>query len=253
MEDNTVIRSYALTDIGQKRQLNQDYIYHSETPVGNLPNVFIVADGMGGHNAGDYASRLAVETVVEEIGASFEKNAVKILNNAIRRANEQLRKRAREDKALSGMGTTIVAATCIGRYLEVANVGDSRLYVISDEIRQITEDHSLVEEMVRMGGLDKEAARNHPDKNIITRAVGARRDVEVDFFNVELQTGDLVLLCSDGLTNMVDDEMICRILKGDGNLEDRVEELMKTANENGGKDNISVIVIELLADEVKHD
>lgn len=248
-----MIRSYALTDIGQKRQLNQDYIYHSETPVGNLPNVFIVADGMGGHNAGDYASRLAVETVVEEIGASFEKNAVKILNNAIRRANEQLRKRAREDKALSGMGTTIVAATCIGRYLEVANVGDSRLYVISDEIRQITEDHSLVEEMVRMGGLDKEAARNHPDKNIITRAVGARRDVEVDFFNVELQTGDLVLLCSDGLTNMVDDEMICRILKGDGNLEDRVEELMKTANENGGKDNISVIVIELLADEVKHD
>lgn len=248
-----MIRSYALTDIGQKRQLNQDYIYRSETPVGNLPNVFIVADGMGGHNAGDYASRLAVETVVEEIGASFEKNAVKILNNAIRRANEQLRKRAREDKALSGMGTTIVAATCIGRYLEVANVGDSRLYVISDKIRQITEDHSLVEEMVRMGGLDKEAARNHPDKNIITRAVGARRDVEVDFFNVELQTGDLVLLCSDGLTNMVDDEMICRILKGDGNLEDRVEELMKTANENGGKDNISVIVIELLADEVKHD
>lgn len=248
-----MIRSYALTDIGQKRQLNQDYIYRSETPVGNLPNVFIVADGMGGHNAGDYASRLAVETVVEEIGASFEKNAVKILNNAIRRANEQLRKRAREDKALSGMGTTIVAASCIGRYLEVANVGDSRLYVISDEIRQITEDHSLVEEMVRMGGLDKETARNHPDKNIITRAVGARRDVEVDFFNVELQTGDLVLLCSDGLTNMVDDEMICRILKGDGNLEDRVEELMKTANENGGKDNISVIVIELLADEVKHD
>lgn len=248
-----MIRSYALTDIGQKRQLNQDYIYLSESPIGNLPNVFIVADGMGGHNAGDYASRLAVETVVEEIGTSFEKNAVKILNNAIRRANEQLRKRAREDKALSGMGTTIVAATCIGRYLEVANVGDSRLYVISDEIRQITQDHSLVEEMVRMGGLDKETARNHPDKNIITRAVGARRDVEVDFFNVELQTGDLVLLCSDGLTNMVDDEMICGILKGDGNLEDRVEELMKTANENGGKDNISVIVIELLADEVKHD
>ncbi len=248
-----MLRSYALTDIGQKRQLNQDFIYRSETPVGNLPNVFIVADGMGGHNAGDYASRLAVETVVEEISTSFEKNPVKILNNAIERANEMLRKRAREDRALSGMGTTIVAATCIGKYLEVANVGDSRLYVISDEIRQITQDHSLVEEMVRMGGLDKETARNHPDKNIITRSVGARRDVEVDFFDVELQTGDMVLLCSDGLTNMVDDEMICRILKGDGNLEDRVEELTRTANQNGGKDNISVIVIELSADEVKHD
>ena len=248
-----MLRSYALTDIGQKRQLNQDYIYRSENPIGNLPNVFIVADGMGGHNAGDYSSRLAVETVVEEIRTSSEDNPVKILNNAIGRANEQLRKRAREDRALSGMGTTIVAATCIGRYLEVANVGDSRLYVISDAIRQITQDHSLVEEMVRMGGLDKETARNHPDKNIITRAVGAKRDVEVDFFNVELQTGDMVLLCSDGLTNMVDDEMICQILKGDGNLEDRVEELMRTANQNGGKDNISVIVIELSADEVKHD
>lgn len=248
-----MLRSYALTDIGQKRQLNQDFIYLSENPVGNLPNVFIVADGMGGHNAGDYASRLAVETVVEEIVSSFEKDPVKILNNAIGCANQQLRKRARENRALSGMGTTIVAATCLGRYLEVANVGDSRLYVISDEIRQITQDHSLVEEMVRMGGLDKETARNHPDKNIITRAVGARRDVEVDFFNVELQTGDMVLLCSDGLTNMVEDETICRILKGAGNLEDRVEELMRTANQNGGKDNISVIVIELLADEVEHD
>ena len=248
-----MLRSYALTDIGQKRQLNQDYIYLSKTPVGNLPNVFIVADGMGGHNAGDYASRLAVETVVEEIERSFEVNSVKILNNAISRANEELRKCARQNRALSGMGTTIVAATFIGRYLEVANVGDSRLYVIGDEIRQITEDHSLVEEMVRMGGLDKETARNHPDKNIITRAVGARRDVEVDFFHVELQTGDMVLLCSDGLTNMVEDEMICRILKGGGNLEDRVEELIRTANQNGGKDNTSVIVIELLADEVKHD
>ena len=248
-----MLRSYALTDIGQKRQLNQDFIYLSEKPIGNLPNVFIVADGMGGHNAGDYASRLAVETVVQEIGISFEKSPVKILNNAIGRANEQLRKRAREDRKLSGMGTTIVAATCLGRYLEVANVGDSRLYVISDEIRQITQDHSLVEEMVRMGGLDKETARNHPDKNIITRAVGARPDVEVDFFDVELQTGDMVLLCSDGLTNMVEDETICRILKGDGDLEDRVEELTRTANQNGGKDNISVILIELLADEVKHD
>lgn len=248
-----MLRSYALTDIGRKRQLNQDYIYLSENPIGNLPNVFIVADGMGGHNAGDYASRLAVETVVEEIGASSAQNPVKLLDNAIGRANTQLRKRAREDRALNGMGTTLVAATCIGKCLEVANVGDSRLYVISDEIRQITQDHSLVEEMVRMGGIDKETARNHPDKNIITRAVGARSDVEVDFFNVELQTGDMVLLCSDGLTNMVDDEMICRILKGDGDLEDRVEELMRIANQNGGKDNISMIVIELLADEVTHD
>lgn len=215
-----MLRSYATTDIGRKRQLNQDFIYLSEVPVGNLPNVFIVADGMGGHNAGDYASRYAVETLVEEIEISFEKNPVKILGRAIDRANRMIRQRAREDISYSGMGTTMVIATFIGRYLEVANVGDSRLYVISDRIRQITQDHSLVEEMVRMGGIDRASARNHPDKNIITRAIGARDYVEADFFNLELHTGDMVLLCSDGLTNMVDDETIFRILKCGGSLED---------------------------------
>lgn len=136
---------------------------------------------MGGHNAGDYASRYAVETVVEEIGSSFEKSPVKILGRAIEKANAMIRKRAREEAAYNGMGTTIVVATRIGRYLEVANVGDSRLYVVGDRIEQITEDHSLVEEMVRMGGIDKASARNHPDKNIITRAIGARDYIEADF------------------------------------------------------------------------
>ena len=245
-----MLKSYAKTDIGRKRQLNQDFIYLSETPIGNLPNLFIVADGMGGHNAGDYASRYAVETMVDEVGASFEKNPIKILGGAIEKANTLIRQRAQEEKAYSGMGTTVVAATCIGRYLEVANVGDSRLYVINDTIMQITQDHSLVAEMVRMGGIDKESARNHPDKNIITRAIGARDYIEPDFFNLELQAGDLVLLCSDGLTNMMEDEEIRRILLEGGSLQDRAEKLVETANRNGGKDNISVIVIEPLADEV---
>ncbi|MBP3477215.1 MAG: Stp1/IreP family PP2C-type Ser/Thr phosphatase [Lachnospiraceae bacterium] len=245
-----MLKSYAITDIGQKRQLNQDFIYLSETPIGNLPNVFIVADGMGGHNAGDYASRYAVETVVEEIGASFEKNPVRIMGRAIDKANELIRKRAQEDLSLNGMGTTMVIATCMGRYLEVANVGDSRLYVVNQgQIEQITQDHSLVEEMVRMGGIDRESARNHPDKNIITRAIGARDYVEADFFNLELQMGDMVLLCSDGLTNMIDDGMIHRIMTNGESLKNRVEELVARANQNGGKDNISVIVIEPLADE----
>lgn len=245
-----MLKSYAITDIGQKRQLNQDFIYLSETPIGNLPNVFIVADGMGGHNAGDYASRYAVETVVEEIGSSFEKNPVRIMGRAIDKANELIRKRAQEDISLNGMGTTMVIATCMGRYLEVANVGDSRLYVVNKgQIEQITQDHSLVEEMVRMGGIDRESARNHPDKNIITRAIGARDYVEADFFNLELQMGDMVLLCSDGLTNMIDDGMIHRIMTNGESLKDRVEELVERANQNGGKDNISVIVIEPLADE----
>ena len=239
-----MLRSYAITDIGQRRQLNQDFIYLSETPIGNLPNVFIVADGMGGHNAGELASRYAVETIVDEIALSFEKNPVMILGKAIEKANTNTRQKAKEDKHLTGMGTTVVIATCIGKYLEVANVGDSRLYVVNDKIEQITVDHSLVEEMIRMGGIDRAAARNHPDKNIITRAIGARDTVEADFFNLELNTGDIVLLCSDGLTNMVDDDTIQHVLKQKISLKERAEELVAIANQNGGKDNISVIIIE---------
>ncbi|MBO5208020.1 MAG: Stp1/IreP family PP2C-type Ser/Thr phosphatase [Lachnospiraceae bacterium] len=248
-----MLRSYAITDIGQRRQLNQDFIYLSETPIGNLPNVFIVADGMGGHNAGELASRYAVETIVDEIALSFEKNPVMILGKAIEKANTNTRQKAKEDKHLTGMGTTVVIATCIGKYLEVANVGDSRLYVVNDKIEQITVDHSLVEEMIRMGGIDRAAARNHPDKNIITRAIGARDTVEADFFNLELNTGDIVLLCSDGLTNMVDDDTIQHVLKQKISLKERAEELVAIANQNGGKDNISVIIIEPLTDEVEHD
>lgn len=245
-----MLKSYAVTDIGHRRQINQDFVYLSETPVGNLPNIFIVADGMGGHNAGEFASRYAVETIVEEVKASFERNPTIILSKAINKANTYIRQKAGEDRALMGMGTTIVIATCIGKYLEVANVGDSRLYLINDRIEQVTIDHSLVEEMIQRGGIDRKSARNHPDKNIITRALGARNTIEADFFNLELEAGDIVLLCSDGLTNMVEDEEIRKILKSGGSLKERAEALVRMANDNGGKDNISVIIIEPSADEV---
>lgn len=248
-----MLRSCAITDIGRKRKLNQDFIYVSESPIGNLPNVFIVADGMGGHNAGEFASKYAVETIVDEIVSSFEKNPVTVMGKAIEKANTNTRRKAKEDASLMGMGTTVVIATCLGKYLEVANVGDSRLYLVNDKIEQITIDHSLVEEMIRMGGIDREAARTHPDKNIITRAIGAKDTVEADFFNLELNTGDMVLLCSDGLTNMVEDEIIKQILNSGGSLQERAEALVRKANYNGGKDNISVIIIEPLADEVEND
>lgn len=245
-----MLRSYAVTDIGHRRQINQDFVYLSETPVGNLPNIFIVADGMGGHNAGEFASRYAVETIVEDVKNSSERNPAVILSKAINKANAYIRQKADGDKALMGMGTTIVIATCIGKYLEVANVGDSRLYLINDTIEQVTIDHSLVEEMIQRGGIDRKSARNHPDKNIITRALGARNTIEADFFNLELEAGDIVLLCSDGLTNMVEDEDIRKILKSGGSLKERAETLVRMANDNGGKDNISVIIIEPSADEV---
>lgn len=245
-----MIESFSVTDIGKKRKLNQDFVYASDEPVGNLPNVYIVADGMGGHNAGDFASKCTVETITREIRGCFEKNAIRILSKAIMVANERIRQKAREDERLYGMGTTVVAATCIGKYLQVANVGDSRLYIINEEeVRQVTRDHSLVEEMVRMGGIDRKAARNHPDKNIITRAIGARDTIEIDFFNEELQDGDIVLMCSDGLSNMLEDEEIGKILRKKGSLEERAEKLIEAANNNGGKDNIAVIIIDMFADE----
>lgn len=242
-----MLRTFSVTDIGKRRKLNQDCVYASETPVGNLPNLFIVADGMGGHKAGDFASKCAVETICDLASRSFEKNPVLILKKAIETANGSIRRKAAEDESYEGMGTTVVAASCLGKYLQIANVGDSRLYVIGEEIRQVTKDHSLVEEMIRMGSIDRGVARNHPDKNIITRAVGANDTIEIDFFSVELKPQEKVLMCSDGLTNMLEDEEICRIVQGLGSIEVRAKELISAANDRGGRDNISVILIEQTA------
>lgn len=143
-----------------------------------------------------------------------------------------------------------MVATVIGHYLYVANVGDSRLYLITDKITQITKDHSLVEEMVRIGEINREQARNHPDKNIITRAVGIKKEVKIDFFDMRLEKGDLILMCSDGLSNMLEDREIEEIIKKGGELSEIVDELVERANQNGGKDNIAVILIEPLTDEV---
>ena len=242
-----MLKTFSMTDVGKKRELNQDYIYTSEMPVGKLPNLFIVADGMGGHNAGDYASRYTVETMIKEISESKEKDPQKLLKHAIECANAFVHEKAAQNPEMSGMGTTVVAAVCMEDEMLVANVGDSRLYLINDEIRQVTVDHSLVEEMVRIGGLDRNAARNHPDKNIITRAVGVKEKVEIDFFRVALLRDDTILLCSDGLSNMVEDEQIRLIVNGQRDIVEKTQELIKTANENGGNDNISVILIEPFA------
>ena len=246
-----MLKTFSITDIGKKRKLNQDYVFTCEIPVGHLPNLFLVADGMGGHNAGDYASKYTIETIVNEIEKSTEESPVVVLDKAIQSANQHIRQKSFEDEELNGMGTTVVAATIIDNILCVANVGDSRLYVINHEkIKQITRDHSLVEEMVRMGGLKREQARSHPDKNIITRAIGAQDDLEIDFFRIQLDKGDMILMCSDGLTNMIDDEEIKMILQGKRDIVEKAEELVKAANNNGGKDNIAVILVEPFADEV---
>lgn len=246
------MKSCCVTDVGQKRTMNQDFVYASEEPVGNLPNLFVVADGMGGHKAGDFASRYTVEVILKSVRANRERNPIKIIRTAIETANTRVLEKAREDENLSGMGTTVVAATVLGRYIYVANVGDSRLYLIRDKIQQITKDHSLVEEMVRIGEIDRAQARNHPDKNIITRAVGVRSRVSIDFFDIRLEKEDTVLMCSDGLSNMIEDEEIEKIIKdGRHQLPEIALELVERANRNGGKDNIAVVLIEPLVCEVE--
>ena len=238
------MKTYSITDIGKRRSANQDFVYASDQPVGNLSNMLIVADGMGGHNAGDLASRYTVESMVDYIEKAVEKRPIPLLAEAIHHANELVVEKAKSDKALEGMGTTVVAATVQENYLYVANVGDSRLYLIDQEIEQITRDHSLVEEMIRVGELQRKDAKSHPDRNIITRAVGVRTPVKIDFFDIKLEPGDVILLCSDGLTNMVEDEDILRIVKKSSSLKEVAQRLVTEANKNGGKDNISVVLAE---------
>lgn len=243
------MKAFALTDVGQRRKINQDCVYASVEPVGNLPNLFIVADGMGGHKAGDFASRFAVNAVRESIGASQETNPIKLIRDAIELANRGILRESDEHEEMRGMGTTIVVTTIIDRYAYTANVGDSRLYLLGDSLKQITKDHSLVEEMVRLGEITEAEARNHPDKNIITRAVGATPNVDIDFFDYKVEPGGMILMCSDGLSNMVEDEDIRRILRRTISIEDKARVLVETANENGGKDNIAVILVEPDSDE----
>lgn len=246
------MKTFSMTDVGIRRESNQDYMYTSETAVGNLPNLFLLADGMGGHAAGDYASRFTVEKVVELVGKSTFTEPVAILKQAISEANALLLAEADKDVSRQGMGTTLVTATIIDNRMYVSNVGDSRLYLVSDDkMIQVTRDHSLVEEMVRLGEMDKEDAKVHPDKNIITRAVGVLPEVSADFFEVELEPGDMILMCSDGLTNMVRDEEIRQIILGQRDIVEKAEKLVETANKNGGRDNITVVLIEPFSDEVK--
>lgn len=245
------MRSYSITDVGRIRSENQDYVYASDQPVGKLPNLYVVADGMGGHNAGDRASSYAVEVFLQSVRKGREKNPIKVIRRAMESANEKVLEEANSEFAYQGMGTTMVVATVVKNTLYVANVGDSRLYLIGDDIRQITRDHSLVEEMIRSGGITREEGRYHPDKNVITRAIGVRPAVAIDFFEVNLKRKDFILLCTDGLSNMLTDQQICRIVKSGNSLQAAGERLVEEANQNGGRDNITVLLANMQANEVK--
>lgn len=237
------MKTFSMTDSGVMREMNQDYVFASDTAVGNLPNLYIVADGMGGHKAGDYASRYTIDTVKKEVNVSPETNPVHIFAEAIEYANAHLYEKSITNVNFQGMGTTLVAATCIDNKLSVANIGDSRLYLVrQNKMVQVTRDHSYVAELMQKGGLDRETAKNHPKKNYITRAVGAFEKANADYFYVETRPGDVILICSDGLTNMLTDEEILTIIYQEDDLEFTCNKLVQAANDKGGYDNISVIL-----------
>ena len=244
------MKIFSITDVGKVRKMNQDYVFATDEPQGTLPNLLVVADGMGGHKAGDFASKFTVETLKEEIKHSLKEGPKEVLLDAVQVVNKKLIETAEKDIKLDGMGTTLVAATVIDHTLHFINVGDSRLYLINQEVKQLSRDHSLVEEMLRLGGISEEEAKHHPDKNIITRAIGVKEDVEADYYEYALKKGDVILMCTDGLCNMVNEDEIFTIIKSARDIVEAGQLLINRANEKGGKDNIGVVLAAPFSNEV---
>ena len=229
-----VAEHFEKSDTGRQRRANED-AYFARSPV------FVVADGMGGAQAGEVASRLAAETFAS--GLPDEGTSEQRLEVRVREANRRIHDVSQEDRALNGMGTTITAAYLDGDELSFAHVGDSRAYLLRDgELSRLTRDHTLVEELVRRGELTEQEASEHPQRSIITRALGPEPDVEIDLLTHRAQDGDVLLLCSDGLTGMIGEDEVAGILRAAGGLGDAGRQLVHAANEAGGRDNITVVL-----------
>ena len=239
------------TDIGRVREINEDAF--SVKKIGDNAYCVIVADGMGGHKAGQTASNMACSIVSDKISLELSNGefsmdkAFEVMNGAIEAANKTLYSNQLADCNLSGMGTTVVAAVVNGNRVYICNVGDSRLYYIDGNITQITKDHSYVQDLVDKGIITSDEAVGHPNKNIITRAVGTELNVEVDCFNLECTPGSKIVMCTDGLTNFVSEENMLHIVENNSP-QAANKLLIDTANNNGGRDNITVINIDF--DEV---
>ena len=236
-----------ITDTGRQREANEDALF-ARAPV------FAVADGMGGAQAGEVASRMAVEAF-ESLTEVDEDAPERLLRGTVEDANQRIFELAQGDSSRSGMGTTLTAAIVHGDEISFGHVGDSRAYVYRDgELKQVTNDHSLVEELRRQGRLTRDQAAEHPQRSVITRALGPEPRVEVDTLTLRAQPGDVYLLCSDGLTTMLSDEDLKAVLGRGAELERTARWLVKAANDRGGRDNISVVMFRLeSADEAAEE
>ena len=237
------MKSYGITDIGLARKYNQDYTLECDEPIGNLDNLYVVCDGLGGHNAGEYASSTAAENFFDFVEFSQSRMPLSIFKDAVIKTNRVVYE-AGQEPAYQGMATTLVAITVTDNMAYVVNVGDSRAYVIGpDDITQITWDHSYVAELIREGQITRDEARFHKKNNVITRAIGAEMSVSPDFFQVELEDDELLMICTDGLYNMVSDMTIRSVVTSRNTLKAKCHRLVDLANEAGGKDNIAVVLI----------
>ena len=249
--ENTYLSAHMISDVGKKRERNEDScILCAPQDEGLLEcrgYLFAIADGMGGASAGEHASRLALSTFSEQFYNGAETNIPNHVQESIESANEHVFAEAEQHAELSGMGTTLSTVAIVGDCAYIGQVGDSRVYLQRPkaDLLQITEDHSLVAEQVRGGIISEEEARNHSLKNLITRAIGIKEDVEVDLFSLRLQKGDTLLICSDGLCNMVEDDDIANALQVE-TLQTAARLLVGKALEAGGSDNISVALVRVV-------
>lgn len=238
------LKFFAKTDLGKTRQVNQDYYIAENRKVGIFPNLFIVADGVGSNRDSAFASKHCSSFVLDQISLSKPGSDLKEeLAKAYRLANADLAYRIMANPKYKGMGTTMVCTTVVNDRAIVVNVGDSRCYHISNEIHQVTRDHSIAEELVNENAIERGSEKYNELKSQLSRAFGAGKKIEPDFFEVDLRMGDYLLLCTDGLSNMVDNDKIFEIVSKNATIESKVDELVNEANKNGGRDNIAIILI----------
>jgi protein phosphatase len=237
-----------LSEIGKLRNQNEDSLFVSAKPFGALPNLFVVADGMGGHNAGDVASRLAVEQFCGYIKENTAESAdlLDLCVSAANHANQRIRMESASNRGLSGMGTTFSACFILDNRLQFIHIGDSRIYMVTPgQITQLTNDHTFVSEMVKAGHITQEEARAHPRRNVLLRVMCGDENLEIDACTRNLEGSCAVLLCSDGLNGMITDDVIMGIINQKCPVDERVRMLIDAANAAGGNDNISAILIEI--------
>lgn len=235
---------FGLSNKGKVRGNNEDYFHIPQSE--NDIKLFVVADGMGGENAGEVASCLAVSSIALHVLSNYQEinDIPLLLRQAINSANKTVYQTAKSDKNYNHMGTTVVCAIIKDNVVYVANVGDSRCYIVNENnLQQISIDHSFVQEMIDKGLLSVDEAKNHPNKNLITRAIGVDRFVDTDVFIKPFNKGDKLLLATDGLTGMIDKEKISSIINSENDCKLAVEKLIDSANEAGGKDNITAVLI----------